>query len=194
MNAKERAVEIYKQHLALAGTDGRSFRKTVMDQLMQETGCSLAAAATHYNNAKKAQPVDGLGRAPVAKGVRKASSKAKPNDLQADNDCFTVVELVKNSNEYTVGRCQSFLLQGDASETFDSKVEAWPKSTWVMIQGLGPNHGDTFKLDSGEKEVKRYEPAAEQTAEQKLAAYFQEADKHEVGERHTREHGHMETT
>ena len=52
MSAKDRAVEIYNHHLALASTDGRGFRKTVMDQLMAETGCSLAAAATHYNNAK----------------------------------------------------------------------------------------------------------------------------------------------
>lgn len=52
MNAKERAIEIYKQHLGLASTDGRLFRKTVMDQLMAETGCSLAAAATFYNTVK----------------------------------------------------------------------------------------------------------------------------------------------
>ena len=72
MNAKQRAIEIYNHHLALASTDGRGFRKTVMDQLMAETGCSLAAAATHYNNAKKlAAPVEGLGRAPVPKGIRR---------------------------------------------------------------------------------------------------------------------------
>ena len=52
MNAKERAVEIYRQHLHLASTDGRQFRKTVMDQLIAETGCSLAAAATFYNIVK----------------------------------------------------------------------------------------------------------------------------------------------
>lgn len=50
--AKERAVELYNLHIALATTDGRSFRKTVMDTLMAETGCSLAAAATSYNIVK----------------------------------------------------------------------------------------------------------------------------------------------
>ena len=155
MNAKERAIEIYNQHLALASTDGRSFRKTVMDQLQAETGCSLAAAATHYNNAKKgATPIEGLGRAPVPKGLRKPGGKGKAQvQLQDDNDCFSVIEIVDGN----VARCQAFLMQGDASETFDSKSEAWPHSTWVMIQGLGPNSGDMFKLEMGEKEIKRYE-------------------------------------
>lgn len=160
MNAKERAVEIYNQHLALASADGRGFRKTVMDQLMAETGCSLAAAATHYNNAKKAAPVDGLGRAPVPKGVRKASGKGKDKEVVPDNECFTVIEVVDGN----VGRCQSFLTQGDASEKFDQKVSFRPDQQWVMIQGLGPNSGDTFKLESGEKEIKRHEPVAQAVA------------------------------
>jgi len=166
MNAKERAIEIYKQHIELASTDGRLFRKTVMDQLMAETGCSLAAAATHYNNAKKQTPVEGLGRAPVAKGVRKmGGAKAKKDeDLVPDDECFSVLELVRAGSDMVVGRCQSFILQGDASEKFDDKVEAWPNSSWVMIQGLGPNSGDTFKLDAGEKEIKRYEPAKAEVA------------------------------
>lgn len=127
---------------------------------MAEFNASIASAATHYNNCKKAVPVEGLGRAPVAKGVRKmGGQKAKKEDLIPDNDCFSVLELVPSGNEYTVGRCQSFILQGDASEKFDQKVEAWPASNWVMIQGLGPNAGDTYKLDAGEKEIKRYEPA-----------------------------------
>lgn len=157
--AKERAVEIYAQHIALASTDGRLFRKTVMDQLMAETGCSLAAAATHYNYAKKASPVEGLGRAAVPKGVRKASNKPKAEELQPDNECFAVIELEQEGENLVVGRCQTFLMQGDASETYDSKVANWPKSAWVMIQGLGPFHGETYKLDDGEKEIKRYEPA-----------------------------------
>lgn len=159
MSAKDRAIELYNQHIALAQAgESRLFRKTVMDELMAETGCSLAAAATHYNHAKQARPVEGLGRAPVPAGVRKAVSKAKPNALQPDNECFAVIELLQEGNDVTVGRCQTFLMQGDASEAFDSKQVNWPKSSWVMIQGLGPNHGETFKLDAGEKEIKRYEP------------------------------------
>ena len=152
---KDTAVEIYAKHIALASTDGRLFRKTVMDEIMATCGCTLAAAATFYNNAKKgATPVEGLGRAPVPKGVRKPGGKGKTQvQLQDDNDCFSVIEIVDGN----VARCQAFLMQGDASETFDSKSEAWPRSTWVMIQGLGPNSGDTFKLEAGEKEIKRYE-------------------------------------
>jgi hypothetical protein len=159
MNAKDRALEIYNQHLALATANGRSFRRTVMDQLQAETGCSVAAAATHYNNAKKSVPVDGLGRAPIPKGVRKASSKGKDKGVVPDNECFTVIELVPVENGTPhVGRCQSFLMQGDASEKFDEKIEAWPTKSWVMIQGLGPNSGESFKLDANEKEIKRHVP------------------------------------
>ena len=159
MSAKERAAELYKEHLALASTDGRLFRKTVMDTLMAETGCSLAAAATHYNTAKKAFPVEGLGRVPQATGVVKpgqAAPKSKKGELQDENDCFTVIELIPAGKEFSVGRCQSFLLQGDASEKFDDKIIAWPNSQWVMIKGIGPNHGESYKLDAGELEIKRY--------------------------------------
>lgn len=161
MSAKDRAVELYNQYIALATTDGRSFRKTVMDTLMAETGCSLAAAATHYNNAKKGHaPIEGLGRAPVPKGVRKPgiTVKGKGIVIQDDDECFTVIELLKKGNDYEVGRCQSFLMQGDASEKFDDKIVAWPHTAWVMIQGLGPISGESFHLDQGEKEIKRYEP------------------------------------
>ena len=151
---KDTAVEIYAKHIALASTDGRLFRKTVMDEIMATCGCTLAAAATFYNNAKKgATPVEGLGRAPVPKGVRKPGGKGKTQvQLQDDNDCCSVIE-IENGN---VARCQAFLMQGDASEAFDARIEFTPRNDWVMIQGLGPNSGDTFKLEPGEKEIKRY--------------------------------------
>ena len=154
---KDTAVVIYAKHIALASQDGRLFRKTVMDEIMATCNCSLAAAATFYNNAKKAAPVEGLGRAPAPKGlVKPGSTKTKPaGDLQDDDTCFTVLELTVDGS---VGRCQSFSMQGDASEKFDDKVMAWPNVTWVMIQGLGPNSGDTFKLQAGEKEIKRHAP------------------------------------
>jgi hypothetical protein len=156
MSAKDRAIELYEQHIALATTDGRLFRKTVMDTLQAEFGCTVAAAATHYNHAKLAHPIEGLGRAAVPKGVRKASNKAKTTELQADNECFAVLELVQEGNDVTIGRSQTFLMRGDASETFDSKMVNWPNCSWVMIQGLGPNFGETYKLETGEKEIARY--------------------------------------
>jgi hypothetical protein len=156
-------VEIYNQHIHLAATDGRLFRKTVMDQLMLEFNASLASVATHYNNAKKAAPVEGLGRAAAPKGlVKPGSTRAKPgNNIQDDDDCFTVLE-IDGAGE--VARCQSFSMQGDASEKFDDRVMAWPHCTWVMIQGLGPNSGDKFKLTDGEKEIKRHSPVKVEAA------------------------------
>ena len=157
MSTKERIQEIYAQHIALATTDGRLFRKTVMDQIMSEFGVSLASAATGYNNAKKNAPVEGLGRAAVPKGVHKAGATTpKSSDTVADNDCFTVIELVNNPTGTIVAHTESFVMQGDASECFDSKVEYWPFSDWVMVMGLGPNPGDPFKLEPGEVEIKRF--------------------------------------
>jgi hypothetical protein len=158
-DTKVRAMEIYQQHIALASTDPRIFRKTVREQLMRETGCSDAAASTHYNNCKKAGPViEGLGRAAVPKGLRKpGAGKAKPDEPEVDDDeCFTVIELVQGENSVTVGRCQSFILQGDASEKYDSKVNTWSNCTWVLIKGLGPNHGDAYKVSPTEHEIKRH--------------------------------------
>lgn len=151
---KDIAVEIYTNHIALASTDGRLFRKTVMDEIMATCNCSLAAAATFYNNAKKgAVPVDGLGRAPVPMGIKRPGVKGKEKvQLQDDNECFSVIELV-NGN---VGRCRSFLMQGDASENFDERISCTPSNGWVMIQGLGPISGESYKLALGEKEIKRY--------------------------------------
>lgn len=158
---KSRATEIYALHIALAHTDPRLFRKTVREQLMQEFGASEASVSTHYNNCKKAWEaqrgaIEGLGRSPVAPGVRKmGGTKAKPDDTEVDDDdCFSVIELVEDGQ--SVGRCQAFILQGDASEKFDGKIETWPNCTWVMIKGLGPIHGDSYKLGAGEKEIKRY--------------------------------------
>lgn len=162
MSAKEKAMEIYNANLALASTDGRSFRKTVMDAIMSDIGCSLAAAATYYNNCKKAVPVEGLGRPVASKGVQRAGGKGKKDELVADNECFTVIELVPSGDGYNVGRCQSFLIQGDASEKFDEKASYTPMNPWVMIQGLGPLSGEAYKLGAGEEEIKRYSPTKDE--------------------------------
>jgi hypothetical protein len=162
MNTRVKAQEIFNQHLALASTDGRGFRKAVMDQLMLEMGVTLASAATHYNNCKKEASIDGLGRPAASGNVRKpGSNKAKPDAVQDDGECFTVIELLKHEDSTTVGRCRSHLMQGDASEEFDDRIKYRPSNTWIMIQGLGPLHGETFKLTGSEKEIKRYTPEKE---------------------------------
>lgn len=158
MDIKSRAIKIYNSHIELATSNGRLFRKTVMQQLMAETGCSEPAAATHYNTAKKSSPVEGLGRAAVAKGVRKITmGKGKPTVVIPDAECYSVLELVPHNEGFVVGRCRSFDLQGDASESFDERCEGWSDARWVMIQGLGPNSGDTFRLEPEEKVIKRYD-------------------------------------
>lgn len=156
MSTKDLAFEIYKKHIALASIDGRKFRLTVCNEIAATAGCSIQSAAGYYNKAKLANPVPGLGRAPLSKNVRKPKNNEKV-PIQHDNDCFSVIELIPNETVMVVGRCQSFLTQGDASEKFDEKIEAWPSSSWVMIQGLGPNSGDKYRLDAGEAEIKKYD-------------------------------------
>ena len=159
-DTRTRAIEIYQQHIALAATDGRLFRKIVMEQIMSECNVSRPSAATHYNNAKKSNPVEGLGRPTVTKGARKiVVGKGKVQDIIPDEECYTVLEL--EGEDQSVSRTQSFDLQGDASESFDKKIVAWPRTTWVLVKGLGPNPGETFALDEGEQEVKRYSPVKE---------------------------------
>lgn len=184
MNNKEIAASIYAKHLALASVDGRNFRKTVMDEIMVTANCSLSASATYYNNCKKeSAPIEGLGRAPVSKNVRKPGSKDSKNQviLQDDDECYTVIELLMHTNgSATVGRCCSHLLQGDASEEFDERVEHNPPNIWVMIKGLGPNHGDNFKIAANEIEIKRYTPAVVAVTENtKIAAIIDELDEDE---------------
>lgn len=156
-----RAKVLFQEHIAMASVNGRAFRRLIMDILMSE-GCTEAAAATHYNTAKKSSaPVAGLGRAALNPGVRRASAAVRPeDDLQDDDECFTVIELLKHRDgSMSVGRCRSHLMQGDASEDFDNRVMYRPNSTWVMIRGLGPNSGDNFKLSATEEEIKRHTPA-----------------------------------
>lgn len=157
MSAKERAIELYLEHIALATTDGRLFRATVMEKLMQELNISIASAATHYNTAKKLHPVEGLGRVPLAPGVKKLSTKPVTQKVDAasipEEDCFTVVEYTNRNGSHFVGCTQSFVLQGEASEYFDERVALWPQFNWLMIKGLGPNPGEEIKK---EVEIKRH--------------------------------------
>lgn len=170
---KDTAQIIYAKHIELATTDGRLFRKTVMDEIMATCGCTLAASATFYNHCKKASaPIEGLGRVVVSKNVRKPGNKNKGEVLQDENDCYTVLELLKHKDDVTVGRCCTHLLQGDASEDFDERIQYKPSKVWIMIKGFGPNHGDSFKLSDGEIEIKRYTPAVEVVVEKEAVLEY----------------------
>lgn len=76
---------------AYTGEKGNTmFRKAVMAKLMEEFGCTLAAAATHYNDAfkkvKAATPdlVAGLGRPEDKKGGRKPKAKVEPQETPSE--------------------------------------------------------------------------------------------------------------
>jgi hypothetical protein len=161
MSAKERAIEIYLKHIAMASIDGKTFRKTVMDEMIAVLGCSVPSAATHYNTAKKLHPVEGLGRMPTPSTAKRIGDKSAPTsniELQPEDECYTVLEVISSSYTKTsyVGRTQSFLMQGDASECYDGKVENWPYTGWALIKGLGPNSNEPYRLQPGEQEIKRY--------------------------------------
>lgn len=156
---KERAMEVYNEHLHLAAENGRLFRKTVMDQLQKEFNASLASVATHYNNCKKAAPpIEGLGRAAVPKTVRKMPKGKTVEPEIEDDDCFTVLEVLIDGSSKTVGRTHSYEDLGLAKIKLSECLVRSPNVTWCLIQGLGPNHGDNFKLGAGEKMLEEHSP------------------------------------
>lgn len=160
MSTKETTIDIWNKHLTMATTDGHSFRRTVIDEIMSTLGCTRAAASTLYNNCKKTSPsVEGLGRTVKTSTMTKTNKDKE--QLLDDNECYTVIELLRHKDDMSVGRCRSYLFQGEASEDFDMRVNYRPTKTWVMIKGLGPISGDTYKLQTGEVEIKRYEPINE---------------------------------
>ena len=123
---------------------------------MDVHGLSAPNASAYYNKCKKESPqIPGLGRPQHTAGVRKLNNTDSFITEVDDDDCFTVLEILSSPDDVqTVGRCYSFVLQGDASECFDAKSETWNKSKWVMIRGLGPNHGDVYKLSKTEELIK----------------------------------------
>lgn len=154
MSLKERAQELWNQRVATAAKDPRAFRGGIIETLKAEFGCSTATASTQYNNVKKrSPPVEGLGRAPGVKRQPKAVNPVETED--ADSACYSVIELTPHGKSYQVGRTRAFILQGDASEIYDTACQSYPNSVWVMIKGIGPFHGDSYRLASGEYEIKR---------------------------------------
>src|SRR5574344_888327 len=106
-------------------------------------------ASAQYNNVKKRNPpVEGLGRAPGAKRQPRVDKPAETTD--DDSECYSVIELAPHGKTYRVGRTRAFILQGDASEIYDTACHSYPGSVWVMIKGIGPLHGESYKLSSGE--------------------------------------------
>ena len=165
LTTKEIATNIFMQHIALATTDGRRFRSMVLDQMMKDMNCSISSAATRYNNVFKSirisspHLVEGLGRNSRPQGAVVHGQMCIVDPEEQDlNRVFSVIEIVDTGHRRTVGRTQCFIMQGDASELFDSRALNWPTSEWVLIAGMGPMHGESFKLRSYETEIRRSVP------------------------------------
>lgn len=151
-DAKTRASELFNIHLHLVANSQTEFRRTVMQSLISEgVVTTVAAAATHYNNAKKSAEriglVNGLGR---TQGSASADRKSNSKDAILDDDkCFTVLETVDN----VVVRTESFVAELPARKKYTERLSGRNPAVWKLITGLGPNVGDTYKLQEGETEL-----------------------------------------
>lgn len=154
-DAKTRAVELFNEHLHLVQTNQKLFRKTILDTIIAEFTTpektfSVASAATHYNNAKKAAEaaglVAGLGRVSIPGEKVPNADGTMPFD---DCDCITVCEVCEN----VVRRTQSFINEELARKTYQERLKSRFQGTWKLIKGLGPNVGDTYKLADTELEL-----------------------------------------
>ena len=152
MLIKDRAQQLWQERVSTAAENLMGFRKGIIDTLVAEFGCSVATASTQYNAVKNRNPpVPGLGRQRAA-----APAQQRPNeDEDEDEPCYSVLELEPSGRHYRVARSRAFLLQGDASETYDIACQSYPNSVWVLIYGIGPLHGERYRLSSGEREIKR---------------------------------------
>jgi hypothetical protein len=156
-NIRIAASEIYKKHMTIAATDGRMFRKTVMDEIISSFNLTTASAATHYNNCKKSLPIiEGLGRALVTKSPRKSSKGKTLDPIVPDNECYTALEILNVDTKLSVGRTYSFEGLGLARIKFKECVARFPNATWQLINGLGPITGDSYALAQGETVVDNY--------------------------------------
>ena len=150
MLIKDRAQQLWQERVSTAAENPMGFRKGIIDTLVAEFGCSVATASTQYNTVKKKNPeVPGLGRKRVERAPR--AKDTEPDD----EPCYSVLELEKVGNHLRVARSRAFILQGDASETYDIACQTYPNNIWVMLYGIGPVYGENYRLASGEREIKR---------------------------------------
>lgn len=151
LDAKIRANQLFHDHLHMIANSQTEFRRAVMQALIDEgIVTTVAAAATHYNNAKKAAErsghVTGLGRTQATASSDKKSSK---DILISDDECFTVLEILDN----VVVRTESFAAEEPARKKYKERLSGRIPAVWKLITGLGPNVGDTYRLLDGESEL-----------------------------------------
>ena len=166
MDIKDRAKEIFYQHIHLYGIDGKAgvgFRQTVVKQIEAEFGVDASQSASRYNTIlKEYKKANGLDKAPapgttVVAGLAGVETDKKSSKKDEDPDCWSIIELVdRGTGRLTVGRFRSELKLVDAEDVFEAKVKTFPDTNWVLIKGIGPLHGAVYELDDGEEELKRY--------------------------------------
>lgn len=155
---KTRAFDIFIENLELAKVDQSMFRRRVIETIMVEFSTpekqmSHAASAAQYNSAKKKAEgqgqVAGLGR-PAKDPSEVKHEKGDSSKLLFDDcDCYTVLEIVDG----LVRRTGSFLDKGLALQKLAERRTAKIPTMWKLIQGLGPNVGDVYKLADNETEL-----------------------------------------
>lgn len=154
-DSEEYTKKLFQEHSALILTDPTLFRKRVIRFLKDRTGWERSDAVQEYERVLKQlkhsnyEFVAPLFDAAAAKRAQRTAKK----DMQPDDECYSVIEIMSDE---TVGRCQSFLTLQEAEEKYNSKVNLWPNSTWVLIGGLGPNSADRYRLEEGERELMRH--------------------------------------
>jgi hypothetical protein len=149
-NVSKRAIELFNNNIPMIADNPTTFRRKVMQTLVAEYSISVAAAATYYNNAKKLAVNSGLvtefGRvqAAAARDVDKFG-----NSILSESECYTVLELTND----IVTRTKSYLYEDDATTAYNKKLNSRFSGTWKLIKGMGPNVGDTYRLQDGEVEL-----------------------------------------
>lgn len=142
---QKRALQLCQANQEMARLDPVGYRREVIIKLVEQFGISVSTAAVYFNQARKALN-------PAAAPIKGKVPVTKLPKID-ENDCYSVIEVLDQGKHGVVGRTRSFMLQGDASEHYDSMLTRSPESRWVLIYGLGPIHGEHFKLSQGERVI-----------------------------------------
>lgn len=156
MTHRELTEQLFDKHFHIASTDGKLFRQTVIEEFMAITGLGYSSGNIHYSAVKRDRSVPGLGRKPRSNRTKKLNHQPK-EEIQDDNDCYSVLELISNYNQTVVGRCKSYLTLDEATVAFEGKIKAFADATWVLIQGIGPIPDELYVLEAGESELRRHQ-------------------------------------
>ena len=124
---KEAAIDVFAKHIELRQTKRDSvFRRTVMNWLMENYECTDAAAATHYNTAKKywtnvnPEMVKNLGR---PEGKNNGGPKKKVAVFEVPKQLFPIVDVSEVSDE-ELAEDMALLQQLESEEQLQLTLES----------------------------------------------------------------------